>query len=60
MMHRFKSRLSAWIAAASVAMAVCAMVVISAHAQTKEPIKIGFSMALTGPLGRTASRRCSA
>jgi branched-chain amino acid transport system substrate-binding protein len=50
MMHRFKSRLSAWIAAASVAMAVCAMVVISAHAQTKEPIKIGFSMALTGPL----------
>jgi branched-chain amino acid transport system substrate-binding protein len=51
MMHRFKSRLSAWIAAASVAMAVCAMVVISAQAQTKEPIKIGFSMALTGPLG---------
>ena len=37
MMHRFKSRLSAWIAAASVAMAVCAMVVISAQAQTKEP-----------------------
>src|SRR5665213_1900317 len=51
MMHRFKSRLSAWIAAASIAMAVCAMVVISAQAQTKEPIKIGFSMALTGPLG---------
>ena len=30
-------------------------------AQSNEPIKIGFSLALTGPLARrTASRRCSA
>ncbi len=32
----------------------------AASAQSGEPIKIGFSMALTGPLAPTASRRCSA
>jgi len=51
MMHHFKSRTSAWIAGAAVALVACTTFMISAHAQTKEPIKIGFSMAQTGPLG---------
>jgi len=28
--------------------------------QSGEPIKIGFGMALTGPLAASASKRCSA
>ena len=50
MIHTSKSRTSAWIAGATVAFAACAMFVASGHAQTKEPIKIGFGMSLTGPL----------
>jgi len=50
MIHTPKSRTSAWIAGATVAFAACAMFVASGHAQTKEPIKIGFGMSLTGPL----------
>ena len=50
MLHRFKLRTLAWIAGAAVALAAGAMFVVSATAQDKEPIKIGFSMALTGPL----------
>src|SRR6185312_14384687 len=45
-----KSRTFAWTAGAAVALAASAMFVVSGYAQNKEPIKIGFSMALTGPL----------
>src|SRR5712691_975360 len=51
MLFTLKSRTLAWLAAAAVALVACAMFVGSAAAQTKEPIKIGFSMAQTGPLG---------
>src|SRR5712672_476367 len=50
MLHKLKSRTSAWLAGTVFAVAACAMFVVSATAQNKEPIKIGFSMALTGPL----------
>jgi branched-chain amino acid transport system substrate-binding protein len=50
MLHNFKSRTCAWIARAAAVLASCAMVASTAVAQDKEPIKIGFSMALTGPL----------
>jgi branched-chain amino acid transport system substrate-binding protein len=49
-MQNIKSRTSTWIAGATVALAACAMSAIPASAQSKEPIKIGFGMALTGPL----------
>jgi branched-chain amino acid transport system substrate-binding protein len=45
-----KSRTFAWTAGAAVALAASAMFVVSGYAQNKEPIKIGFSMALTGGL----------
>src|SRR5882757_9218282 len=48
MIQNFKSRTCAWIAGAAVALAAGAFVASPAAAQ--EPIKIGFSMALTGPL----------
>ena len=51
MLHKFKSRTLAGIAGTVVALAACAMFVATATAQNKEPIKIGFSMAQTGPLG---------
>jgi branched-chain amino acid transport system substrate-binding protein len=51
MLHKVKSRTLAGIAGAVVAVAACAMFVATATAQNKEPIKIGFSMAQTGPLG---------
>ena len=51
MMQDVKSRTLAWITGAAALAAASAMVVVSAHAQSKEPIKIGFSMAQTGPLG---------
>ena len=52
MMQRFKTRTFAWIAGVAVALVACAGFVVSGYAQdSKEPIKIGFSMALTGPLG---------
>src|SRR5579872_3372168 len=50
MLHKFKSRTLASIAGTVVALAACAMFVATATAQNKEPIKIGFGMALTGPL----------
>jgi branched-chain amino acid transport system substrate-binding protein len=50
MLHKLKSRTLAGIAGTVVAVAACAMFVATATAQNKEPIKIGFSMALTGPL----------
>jgi branched-chain amino acid transport system substrate-binding protein len=51
MLHRLKSRTFAGIAGTAVAVAACAAFVATATAQNKEPIKIGFSMAQTGPLG---------
>ena len=50
MLNKLKSRTFAGIAGAAIALAAGAMLAVSAFAQTKEPIKIGFSMALTGPL----------
>jgi branched-chain amino acid transport system substrate-binding protein len=50
MQHCLKSRILAWIAGATVALAGCAVFAVPAQAQTKEPIKIGFGMSLTGPL----------
>jgi branched-chain amino acid transport system substrate-binding protein len=50
MLQSLKSRTCALLVAATLALAACAMFVVSASAQNKEPIKIGFSMALTGPL----------
>jgi branched-chain amino acid transport system substrate-binding protein len=50
-MRNIKSRTLAWVAGAAVALVACAMFAISANAQNKEPIKIGFGMSQTGPLG---------
>jgi len=51
MMQYVKSRAFAWIAGAAAVLAAGAMFTVAGHAQSKEPIKIGFSMAQTGPLG---------
>ncbi len=51
MMQDVKSRTFAWIAGAAAVVAASAMFTVAGHAQSKEPIKIGFSMAQTGPLG---------
>jgi branched-chain amino acid transport system substrate-binding protein len=50
MLLNLKSRTFAWVAGTALAVAASAMFVGTATAQNKEPIKIGFSMALTGPL----------
>lgn len=50
MLTRLKTRILTWTAGTAVALAATAMVTGGATAQSKEPIKIGFSMALTGPL----------
>jgi len=50
MLDKLKTRILAWTAGTAVAVATTAMVTGGAVAQNKEPIKIGFSMALTGPL----------
>jgi branched-chain amino acid transport system substrate-binding protein len=41
----------AWVVGAAAVLAAGALFTAAGHAQTKEPIKIGFSMAQTGPLG---------
>ena len=46
--------------AACLALIAATLFAFSVPTQAQEPIKIGFSMALTGPLSPTASRRCSA
>ena len=48
MIRRLKSWTLAWTVGVAVTLAAGAMFVCSANAQTKEPIKIGFSMSLTG------------
>jgi branched-chain amino acid transport system substrate-binding protein len=51
MIRTLKSRTFAWLAGVSLTLAAGAMFVMSgAQAQDKQPIKIGFGMALTGPL----------
>src|SRR5689334_12047142 len=50
MLPKLKSRTVAWIAGTAVAVVAGAVFVGAATAQNKEPIKIGFGMALTGPL----------
>src|SRR6188508_1089039 len=51
MVRHLKSRTFAWLAGVAVTLVAGGMFVVSgAQAQNKEPIKIGFSMALTGPL----------
>jgi branched-chain amino acid transport system substrate-binding protein len=50
-MSNLKSGTLASIVGAAFTLAAAAIFAISANAQTKEPIKIGFSMAQTGPLG---------
>jgi len=50
MLNSLKSRMFAWIAGVAVTLAAGTMVTVPAQAQSKEPIKIGFSMALTGGL----------
>jgi branched-chain amino acid transport system substrate-binding protein len=50
MLQGLKSRTFALLVGAAAALGACATFVVSASAQSKEPIKIGFSMALTGPL----------
>jgi branched-chain amino acid transport system substrate-binding protein len=49
MMTYFKSQTWAWLTGA-VALVVSAMFAVPGHAQTKDPIKIGFAMSQTGPL----------
>jgi branched-chain amino acid transport system substrate-binding protein len=51
MMRKVKSRPLAWVAGAAAVLAAGALFTVAGRAQTKEPIKIGFSMAQTGPLG---------
>ena len=56
MIKNFKSRSFAWIAGATVALAAGAMA-LTAHAQDKKPIVIGFGQSLTGflsPNGKQA------
>ena len=50
MMQHIKSQTFAWIAGTAAVLVTCAMFVVTGHAQTKEPIKIGFVMSQTGPL----------
>ena len=50
MVLKLKFRMSAWAAGVVIAVVAGAMFVTTATAQNKEPIKIGFSMALTGRL----------
>jgi branched-chain amino acid transport system substrate-binding protein len=51
MMRYLKSRTFAGLAGLAAALAACAMFAMSATAQDKEPIKIGFGMPFTVPLG---------
>jgi branched-chain amino acid transport system substrate-binding protein len=51
MLRYFKSGKLASVSGMAVALIAGALCVVSASAQNKEPIKIGFSMAQTGPLG---------
>ncbi|HEY1472827.1 MAG TPA: amino acid ABC transporter substrate-binding protein [Pseudolabrys sp.] len=47
---KLKSWTLAWLASATLALVACVMFTVTSWAQTKEPIKIGFGIALSGPL----------
>ena len=51
MLKYLKTRTFACVTGALAVLAACAVAVVSATAQTKEPLKIGYSMAMTGGLG---------
>src|SRR5215831_13009062 len=51
MIARLKLRMPAWVAGTAIALVACATFGVTSQAQNKTPIKIGFSMAQTGPLG---------
>jgi branched-chain amino acid transport system substrate-binding protein len=50
MQHQWIIRAAAWMGRASLVCAGLALAMVPVTAQNKEPISIGFSMALTGPL----------
>jgi branched-chain amino acid transport system substrate-binding protein len=50
MTGQWKTRAVARISTAAASLAACVLAMTAAIAQDKEPIKIGFSMAMTGPL----------
>ena len=50
MIHRSKARKGRWLFKGALAAAASVMAITGVLAEEKEPIKIGFSMALTGPL----------
>jgi branched-chain amino acid transport system substrate-binding protein len=50
MLQKLRYRACAWVAGTALAVTASVGLTVSASAQSKEPIKIGFSMALTGPL----------
>jgi len=50
MFRLMKGRTLAWCFGLALSLAACLAFVPSASAQSKKPLKIGFSMALTGPL----------
>jgi branched-chain amino acid transport system substrate-binding protein len=49
-MFQLTRRSFAWFAGTALAVTASAAMTVTAAAQSKEPIKVGFSMALTGPL----------
>src|SRR5467141_5181587 len=51
MLHHLRRQQLAWLGGATVALTASLALVAPASAQSKEPIKIGFSMAQTGGLG---------
>ena len=51
MLRTTKSRALRWAVMSAAIVGVTAMLAGPGHAQSKEPIKIGFSMSQTGPLG---------
>ena len=51
MLHLCKGRAGAWVGTAALALAISFMASGGASAQSGEPIKIGYSMAMTGGLG---------
>jgi branched-chain amino acid transport system substrate-binding protein len=57
MLHPWKGRAGAWVGIATLALAISLLASGGASAQSGEPIKIGYSMALTGglaPNGKSA------
>jgi branched-chain amino acid transport system substrate-binding protein len=51
MTARLRLRMPAWVAGTAAALVACVTFGVASQAQDKTPIKIGFSMSQTGPLG---------